>query len=487
MRLKYQIFMTLLVSSGVLIATLYAFNSWSFNRGFLNYINDSEIESLQPLLIRLEDGYAEASNWDWLTTNPSLWPRLISDSNRDSRSGPRDLASRQASPPGGAIPDDKPPRRDNGAKGPKRGLPPPDRMRRLLLVDAEKQVLLGRLDPNRSTQWLPITSADTVVGYVGYKASSKLPRQLDNVFANQQKRSFAIASLIMVALSALLAALLSSRFVRPVLQLSDAVSRISQGNFNHRIDSDRQDELGDLSRDINQLAHTLEHSRTARREWIAELSHELRTPVAILQSEVEAIEDGVRPLDMQAINSLYAETLRLSHLINDLHVLSLSDVGALEYQMDSLNLLSLVEERCKAVDALRSEQRISLKINAELTDYSIKGDTQRLGQLLDNLLQNSLRYTDAGGQIEIELAQHDNKIHLAWHDSAPGLSDEQLPKLFDPLFRADESRNRTQGGSGLGLSIAQKIVFAHQGSIEASHSPLGGLALNIQFPKALGK
>ncbi|MFK7856144.1 MAG: ATP-binding protein [Granulosicoccus sp.] len=479
--------MTLLVSSGVLIATLYAFNSWSFNRGFLNYINDSEIESLQPLLIRLADGYADSSNWDWLTTNDSLWPRLVSNSNRDSRSGPRDLANRQTLSPEGSFPGDKPPRRNNGVKGPKRGVPPPDRLRRLLLADAEKQILIGRPDPNRSTQWLPISHADSVVGYVGYKASSKLPRQLDNVFANQQKRSFAIASLIMIALSAVLAALLSSRIVRPVLQLSGAVSRISQGKFSHRIDSDRQDELGDLSRDINQLAHTLEHSRTARREWIAELSHELRTPVAILQSEVEAIEDGVRPLDMQAINSLYVETLRLSHLINDLHVLSLSDVGALEYQMDSLNLLSVVEERCNAVEALRSEQRISLKINAELTDYSIKGDAQRLGQLLDNLLQNSLRYTDEGGQIEIELAQHDNKIYLSWHDSTPGLLDKQLPKLFEPLFRADESRNRTQGGSGLGLSIVQKIVLAHQGSIEASHSPLGGLAINIQFPKAVSK
>jgi len=461
MRLKYQLFITLLITSGVLIATLYAFNSWSFNKGFLNYINDSEIESLQPLLVNLGEQYSDNDSWDWLLQNDSIWPRLINDSTRNNRRS-----------------------QPEGRTGPKRRPSPSERIRRLVLADADQQVLRGRLDAGRTVQWMPIEMGGSVVGYLGYKPSARLPGQLDNVFATQQKNSFAIASLLMVALSALLAAILSSRIVRPVLDVNDAVSEISDGRYEHRVETSRQDELGDLSRNINQLAYTLEHSRSARREWIAELSHELRTPVAILQSEVEAIEDGIRPLDRQAIKSLHAETLRLSHLINDLHELTLSDIGALEYRMGPLNLLTLIEERTKALEALRLEKQIALHIEAPVSECTIQGDQQRLGQLLDNLLQNSIRYTDKGGEIQIELLHLNGRIQLSWQDSSPGLTDEQLPKLFDPLFRAEESRNRTQGGSGLGLTIAQKIVLAHQGSIEVAHSPSGGLAIIIQFPGA---
>ena len=457
MRLKYQLLITLLVSNGVLIATLYAYNNWSFNRGFLNYINDSEIESLQPLVANLSSGYAEPENWEWLTQNRELWARFVSDSMGNTRGRPRN---------------NRDPRQP----------PPSNRARRLVLADANRQVLVGRVDDEHSVKWLPIKHLDSIVGYVGFRTSRQLSGQLDNVFAAQQKRSFAIASLIMIALSALLAAILSSRLVRPVLSVSDAVSKISKGKYDHRVKSDRKDELGDLSRDINQLAYALEHSRTARREWIAELSHELRTPVAVLQSEVEAIEDGIRPLNMLAINSLHSETLRLSHLINDLHILSLSDIGALEYNMAPLNLLLLIEERTNAVTAMRMEKRIAVHIDAPLSEYIINGDQQRLGQLLDNLVQNSMRYTDEGGQIQIELSQDDQYLQLIWQDSTPGLTDQQLPQLFDPLFRAEESRNRTQGGSGLGLTITQKIVEAHQGTISASHSSLGGLAITLRLP-----
>lgn len=477
MRLKYQLFITLLISSGILIATLYAFNSWSFNRGFLNYINNSEIQALQPLQATLSESYAETGSWDWLAQNRSLWPKLVNDLNRDTRRNPRDRAQGQSRPA-----DDADRGRSNESDGPKHRPPPSGRNPRIVLADENQQIIFGRLEPNRPVQWLPITIDTSVVGYLGYKPSAKLPGQLDNVFADQQKRSFAIVSLLMVALSALLAAILSSRIVRPVLKVSDAVSEISHGKYDHRVDASRQDELGDLSRDINQLAYTLEHSRTARREWIAELSHELRTPVAILQSEIEAIEDGIRTLDLQAINSLHAETLRLSHLINDLHDLSLSDIGALEYKMAPLNLLALVDERTIAVGSLRVEKKIALQVNATSSNFPINGDRHRLGQLLDNLLQNSLRYTDEGGQIQIDLSQDTEGVYLVWQDSTPGLTNEQLPLLFEPLFRAEESRNRTQGGSGLGLTIAQKIVLAHQGSIEVTHSPLGGLAVTIQFP-----
>ena len=286
----------------------------------------------------------------------------------------------------------------------------------------------------------------------------------------------------MVAISAVLAAIIAPRIVKPVLTVSKAVSEISRGDFDQRVQTNRRDELGDLSRDVNHLALTLEQSRTARRKWIAEISHELRTPVAILQGEIEAIDDGIRPFDSHTLGSLQSETMRLSRLISDLHDLSLSDLGALEYQMAPMRLQRLVEERISSGQTHRAENGISINLEGNAADSEIIGDTQRLGQMLDNILQNSLRYTDDNGHVQITLQEQDDQLQILWNDSGPGLADEDLPQLFDPLFRAEQSRNRNNGGAGLGLAIVEKIITAHRGSISASHSSLGGLQLEILIP-----
>jgi two-component system sensor histidine kinase BaeS len=260
------------------------------------------------------------------------------------------------------------------------------------------------------------------------------------------------------------------------------MGEINRGDYGQRVDTSRRDELGDLSRDVNQLAHTLEQNRIARRNWIAEISHELRTPVAILQGEIEAIDDGIRAFDSTSLKSLQAETTRLSRLIQDLHDLSLSDIGALEYQMMPMQLDTLLLERINSIDAQRIDTGISIDLINNTQQTEILGDSQRLGQLIDNLLQNSLRYTDPNGKIVVELNQLDRQLQIRWFDSGPGLADVDLPLLFDPLYRAEKSRNRNHGGAGLGLAIVAKIVSAHQGSISASHSPLGGLEIRILVP-----
>ncbi len=457
MKLKYQLFVILLVASATLIAALFAFNSWNFNRGFVNYLNRSQTEKLETLATELAEDYKRQGSWEWLTAEPSQWRGLSQD----------------------ALP--------NSAR-PSRGPPPPegrgrpDRAPPLILANAKKQVILGRIKEGSKPSWIPIGSAENPDGFLGYRTAGRLPREVDRIFADQQRKSFKLASLLMVALSALLAAILAARIVKPVIEVSEAVAEISHGDYSQRVSRNRKDELGDLSRDVNQLAITLEQSRTARRKWIAEISHELRTPLAILQGEIEAIEDGIRPFDATSLDSLNAETQRLSRLVNDLHDLSLSDLGALNYRMAPMNLAGLLRERLAAAKQQTDEKALIVKMKAIDNDYLILGDHQRIGQLIDNLLQNSIRYTDHGGRMRIELSASSDTVNLRWEDSAPGVSDDDLPHLFDSLYRAEQSRNRSHGGAGLGLAIAHKIVDAHQGTLLATHSALGGLQIDLQLP-----
>ena len=477
MKLKYQLFIVLLLASATLIATLFIFNSWSFNRGFDNYLNRSQTSSLEALATTLAEAYSESDSWDWIADNDSQWRRISGHALRRSL----DLDDDPAPPPRGAITEQS---RSNQAallnepRGNRRKRPPPP----LILADKEKQILVGKMKGSRSVAWLPIKIDGIAVGFLGYASSKGLPGQLEKVFADQQKKNLALVSLIMVGVSALLAALLAARIVKPVVTVSQAMGEINRGDYEQRVDTSRRDELGDLSRDVNQLAHTLEQSRLARRNWIAEISHELRTPVAILQGEIEAIEDGIRAFDSASLKSLQAETTRLSRLIQDLHDLSLSDLGALEYQMSPMRMDKLIKERISSIEAQRIETGISIDVITNTSRTEILGDTQRLGQLIDNLLQNSLRYTESNGKIVVELNQVGTNLQIRWFDSSPGVADADLPQLFDPLFRAEKSRNRNNGGAGLGLAIATKIVSAHQGSLSAGHSSIGGLEITLLIP-----
>jgi len=188
----------------------------------------------------------------------------------------------------------------------------------------------------------------------------------------------------------------------------------------------------------------------------------------------------VRDLDSNSVNSLHTETVKLKRLIEDLHTLSLADTGALDYKMQNVNLTEVLQKHISGVN----EKNIGLKVNfyAPETPIFINGDQQRITQLIDNLTQNTVRYTDMPGVLNISIAAAQNGVTLSWADSAPGVASDALSKLFDPLFREEASRNREHGGSGLGLSIVKKIVDAHSGTCEAVHSDQGGLEIKINFP-----
>ncbi|VVE70699.1 signal transduction histidine-protein kinase BaeS [Pandoraea captiosa] len=286
-----------------------------------------------------------------------------------------------------------------------------------------------------------------------------------------------------VALLGAIALRVAQRLLVPVTPLLEATHRMATGDYSVRVPTAGGDELARLAIDLNRLADTLAQNDRLRRNLLADISHELRTPLSILRGEIEAMEDGVRPLTQDALASLRVEISQLSKLIDDLYELSLSDVGALTYEFAPVDMTEHVATSVNAFRDWFEAKGISLNVHLPDETLMIDGDLHRLTQLIGNLFENSLRYTDGGGAVGVYLSATDAHLRLDIEDSEPGVPNDALPRLFERLFRVEASRSRRSGGAGLGLALCKHIVEAHGGQIVARHSPLGGLALSITLPR----
>jgi two-component system sensor histidine kinase BaeS len=195
------------------------------------------------------------------------------------------------------------------------------------------------------------------------------------------------------------------------------------------------------------------------------------------------MQDGVRAADPERLGTLHADVLRLARLVDDLHELSVTDLGALSYRKAPVDIAALLETELDAFQGAVAAAGLSLGFSRPPHAVIIDADAQRLSQLFRNLLRNSLAYTDAGGELRVRLDHRGGRIAIDVQDTAPGVPAEALPRLFERLFRVEGSRSRATGGAGLGLAIAQNIVSAHGGRIEARPSPLGGLWIRIELPE----
>ncbi|MEY3042069.1 MAG: hypothetical protein RLZZ174_1151, partial [Pseudomonadota bacterium] len=202
-------------------------------------------------------------------------------------------------------------------------------------------------------------------------------------------------------------------------------------------------------------------------------------PLTVLRGELEALEDGVRPLTPQSLTSLNAEVRQLGRLVEDLHALALADVGALAFQNEPCDLPALLEE-AQARHARRFEDAgLTLTLKQKSLDRRLSLDPVRIAQLLDNLLENALRYTDAPGAVELAVTAAEEGARITVEDSAPGVEATALESMFTRFWRQDPSRARASGGAGLGLAIVRRIAEAHEGEAYAEASPLGGLRIQI--------
>lgn len=479
-----KLFLAFGLLSGVALGGFAAWQQFEFRRGFVGYLDEVMAMRVAPVALKLGSAYSENGGWDFLRNGRGEFGELV-ESVSPMQGGNRPPPRRREDRPPGNRSDfrDHPPN-DDGAPGGGRGGPhggPPDLMPRLLLLDAGGQVVVGNRRMDRSGSRWPIEANGSMVGELLLEPLPTPTSQADIAFAQMQTRNAIIAVVVALSVALLLAFALARWLLAPVRALTQGTRALSAGDFSQRVAAVRNDELGALGRDFNQLASTLEQHRAARRQWGADIAHELRTPLAILRGEIQAMQDGVRPLAQDGLASLQAECERLGDLIEDLYQLSLADAGAFDYRYQQIDLGELVGD---VLDQHRTAlSDAGLVIRSDIATHLMASvDTRRIGQLIDNLLVNARRYTDAPGVVRVGLESQGERCLLIVEDSAPGVPEDALPRLFDRLFRVDASRHRGSGGAGLGLAIARAVVHAHGGEIRSMHSPLGGLRIEISLP-----
>tara|TARA_R110001599_G_scaffold353823_1_gene599191 strand:+ start:75917 stop:76918 length:1002 start_codon:yes stop_codon:yes gene_type:complete len=309
----------------------------------------------------------------------------------------------------------------------------------------------------------------------------RISSPLETAFSRQQLRTSWIIGLSCAALAFVVSLVLAQGLLAPIRRMIKHVAELSKGNYSQRLNESRVDELGQLTRDLDHLGTTLEANQNSRRRLLADISHELRTPLTVLTGEIEALQGGLREFDTDQLESLDQEVKRLRNLVDDLYELSLSELGGLRYQFTTVDVTACLQEAARSLRNRAAQKDIEL-VMPDTGAMPARGDPARLYQLFCNLLENSLAYTDTPGRIELTLTNPGSDVVIKIDDTPPGVTAADCEKLFDPLYRQELSRSRRSGGAGLGLAICRNIVEAHDGSITASPSRLGGLCIGVILP-----
>lgn len=446
------------------VLTMYLMLHNNLKRGFLDYTSQQAVQRLDILQDALVNIHRADGSFANLQQDPARWLEVKSIIFSDTTTI------------------------DSATSGSEQSYPSPQKFYRdfvssISLFDRDKNLLMGVIKPDKSISWVPIIDRGATLGHIGFVKPDVVVREVDRKFMTHQLTFFGIISVVILAVSIGVATLLTRRISGPIKALSKRAEALTSGDYRQSLEVTSRDEIGQLCDNFNKLAQALEAHEKSRAHWIADISHEIRTPVAVLKAQIEAMQDGVRPLDAKGLALLEKNVSGLNNLVDDLFELTLSDIGALSYQKQSLALDDLVVSCVEQYQAKAASATLKLRAIVP-SDGSIlmHGDNKRLEQLLGNLLENAIRYTNTGGDIEVELYQSESKITLLVRDSAPTVAIEQREKIFERLHRLESSRNRSTGGAGLGLAICTNIVVAHQGNISAEDSPLGGLSIRVELP-----
>ena len=301
-------------------------------------------------------------------------------------------------------------------------------------------------------------------------------------FAAATNRSLLWAGVVAGAGGLLLVSLTSRRALRSVRALTTAARRMGAGDLTQRVDAGGRDEIGELSRTFNGMADALERAERQRRHLVADVAHELRTPLSNVQGYVEALRDGVLEPDAQTLATIHQQVLYLSELVEDLRLLADTEAGDFILHRDRGSLADALRECIEGVRARAEAKGVALASRLPSHAPDVSFDRTRLAQVVGNLLDNAIRHTPPGGSVSVTLEFGADLATVAIRDTGEGIPQEQLPFVFDRFYRVDPSRSRITGGAGLGLTIARQLVEAHGGAIRAESEPGRGTTVTFDLP-----
>jgi signal transduction histidine kinase len=295
-------------------------------------------------------------------------------------------------------------------------------------------------------------------------------------------RAIWLAALGASAAAIVVGGLLAYGLVKPVRALTSAAEAIAQGQLSRRVAAQPNDEIGDLAAAFNAMARSLENAERLRRELTADVAHELRNPIAVLQGNLEAVIDGVLPPTPDNLQPLLAQTQVLARLVDDLRTVALAEAGHLSLQREPADPAALAQAAVSQFQAQAEAAGVALNVETASGMPTLLLDHQRIGQVLSNLLSNALRHTPRGGRVVCRVVGDRERVEFRVEDTGSGIPPEALPHIFERFYRADGSRARAEGGTGLGLTIAKQLVEAHGGRISARSEPGRGTAVVFSLP-----
>ncbi|HNN12822.1 MAG TPA: ATP-binding protein [Anaerolineales bacterium] len=305
---------------------------------------------------------------------------------------------------------------------------------------------------------------------------------IDYEFLRRLNGSIFFSAAATVLLALFLGILLSRNIAHPIRELTRATHAMADGNLGQQVPVRSKDEIGELAQSFNKMSADLARSFNLRKQMTADIAHELRTPLTLILGHAEGVHDGVLEPSRENFEIIREEAERLEHLVSDLRILSLADAGELSVEFQTVDINEIVGDIHSRYQALFLQKRIALNFEPAPVILQANLDPGRFAQVLNNILDNALRYTPEGGRVELKTQLTENQIQLSVIDSGEGVTSEEAQHLFDRFYRVDESRARDDGGSGLGLAIAKSIIEMHKGRIWAESEKGKGLKVVIELP-----
>ncbi len=362
----------------------------------------------------------------------------------------------------------------------------------LLLADADGHVVYHTddrrrvdtpLSPGEREASVPLQSNGQTIGYLVITPGPiEALRPAERTFVDEVRRTLVLAGLIAIGVGAVLGLALSHNLARPLNRLATAARAIAAKDLTQRVEPSGSAEVADVANAFNEMAASLEQAETLRRNLVADVAHELRTPLSVLQGNLNALLDSVFPLDMSEVAKLYDETRLLSRLVDDLRELTQAESGQLTLNLRPTDLSPLLQSTTETFYSAAHDKQVRLTLDLASGLPRVQADPERIAQVLRNLLGNALRHTPDGGAITVGASEVDSGVEVSVSDTGEGIAEAELPYVFDRFWRGDKSRARETGGSGLGLAIARRLIEAHGGQIGVESTAGAGSRFWFKLP-----
>lgn len=484
MKLAYKFFITLFATALLTLVLVVVVMHFSLRKNFIQYVNEAEFDKMTLINDRLRQSYVRHQGWNEFKSGQYVWYEFV----KIWRPG---VFQDNPRPPGKAAP------------------PPPHPMgtlplhHRLCLFNPDKSHVAGDYTPGDRFTYRAVTLPQSgknhaagntpeqpekkdsrqIIGWLGLKVLDMPSTPLELAFLSKQVNALYIIGLCIFALALVVSLFMARHLLNPIRELAQGTRAMRNFDFSTTIQIRSRDELGELANDFNRMAATLKQYETLRKNWISDISHELRTPVAVIRSKIEALQDGIRTMTPELTASLHKDVLALGTLVNDLHLVAMADSRTLAADLKRVSLPDIFSQTLSGFLIRIEKKGLSIQEDWKKIGLSmVLGDPDLLGRVFANLLENTLQYTDAPGILRVTHDIENGSAILCIEDSAPGVPGDALALIFNRLYRVDRSRNRASGGSGLGLSICKNMIAMHKGTIHAGHSVLGGLKIEIKLP-----